>query len=54
MADIEKDIKEIKLQLERICQILGIGIVPPVQIAEIKERAKKKALEIQKKRPVKS
>ena len=52
-SQLEKDIKEIKDQLARICQVLGIGAVPPLQISSIKERAKKRALEIQKKRAVK-
>jgi hypothetical protein len=48
--DIREQIKEIKELLEKISQALGIGAVPPASVISIKERAKKKALEINSKK----
>lgn len=53
LENLEKDIEEIKAQLSRLCQALGIGAVPPIHVSAIKEKAKRKALELQKKRAVK-
>jgi hypothetical protein len=51
-----KEMKAILLEnnamLKKICNQLGIGSMPPVKILELKERAKRRATEIQKKKPI--
>ena len=54
MSQLEKDLKEIKDQLSRICQVLGIGAVPHIQVSAIKLKAKARALEIRNKKNIKS
>ncbi len=45
-----EDLKEIKEMLRQICQVLGIGKVPPASVINLKDRAKQRALEIKRKK----
>ncbi|MHC4183644.1 MAG: hypothetical protein ACYSR0_09870 [Planctomycetota bacterium] len=41
MTNIKKDIEEIKKKLDDICNVLGIGIVPPAKVIELNREADK-------------
>jgi hypothetical protein len=44
--ELEKEIKEINRKLDLILKQLSIGEVPPVSVFSLKDRARKKALEL--------
>jgi hypothetical protein len=45
----EKDIQEIKAMLKQICNVLGIGTLPPAKVVDIKEKAKQRAIALRNK-----
>lgn len=43
MIESERILKEVNEKIDKICEVLGIGKVPPAKIIDLKERAKQKA-----------